>query len=54
LLAALGDPDVRILTGSVHDEAAARRPASPQEEKLAVEWYATRNDTDESTPPARL
>ena len=34
LLAALGDPDVRILTGSVHDEAAARKPASPEEEKL--------------------
>jgi RimJ/RimL family protein N-acetyltransferase len=47
LLAALGDPDVRILTGSVHDEAAARRPASPAEEKLAGEWYATRNDTDD-------
>jgi RimJ/RimL family protein N-acetyltransferase len=47
LLAALGDPDVRILTGSVHDEAAARTPASPQEEKLAGEWYATRNDTDD-------
>jgi RimJ/RimL family protein N-acetyltransferase len=47
LLAALGDPDVRILTGSVHDEAAARTLASPQEEKLAAEWYATRNDTDD-------
>jgi RimJ/RimL family protein N-acetyltransferase len=47
LLAALGDPDVRILTGSVHDEAAARRPATPEEEKLAAEWYATRNDTDD-------
>ena len=47
LLAALGDPDVRILTGSVHDEAAARTPASPEEELLAGEWYATRNDTDD-------
>jgi RimJ/RimL family protein N-acetyltransferase len=47
LLAALGDPDVRILTGSVHDEAAARRPATLAEEKLAAEWYATRNDTDD-------
>ena len=37
LLAALGDPDVRILTGSVHDEAAARKPAS-QEEELLGEW----------------
>ena len=47
LLAALGDRDVRILTGSVHDEAAACRPASPEEEMLAGEWYATRNDTDD-------
>ena len=29
LLAALDDPDVRILTGSVHDEAAARQPSTP-------------------------
>jgi hypothetical protein len=47
LLAALGDPDVRILTSSVHDEAAARTPASPEEERLAAEWYATRSDTDD-------
>jgi RimJ/RimL family protein N-acetyltransferase len=47
LLAALADPDVRILTGSVHDEADARRAASPEEVKLAGEWYATRNDTDD-------
>ena len=47
LLAALGDPDVRILTGSVHDEESARKPVSPQEEKLAGEWYATRNLTDD-------
>jgi RimJ/RimL family protein N-acetyltransferase len=47
LLAALADPDVRILTGSVHDEASARTPVSPQEEKLAGEWYATRNFTDD-------
>jgi RimJ/RimL family protein N-acetyltransferase len=47
LLAALGDPDVRILTGSVHDEAAAHASATPDEERLAAEWYATRNDTDD-------
>src|SRR5579863_10654195 len=46
LLAALSDPQVRILTGSVHDAAEAARPATHQEEKLAGEWYATRNDTD--------
>ena len=47
LLAAVGDPEVRILTGSVHDEAAAHQPASPEEVKFATEWYATRNDTDD-------
>ena len=47
LLAALGDPEVRILTGSVHDEEAARKPATPEEEKIVREWYATRNDTDD-------
>jgi RimJ/RimL family protein N-acetyltransferase len=47
LLAALGDPDVRILTGGVHDEEAARKPATPEEEKIVREWYATRNDTDD-------
>src|ERR1700684_3484320 len=33
--------------GSVHDDAAARRPASLETEMLAGEWYATRNDTDD-------
>ena len=44
LLAALGDPDVRILTGSVHDEAQARAPLAPDEAKAARDWLRTRND----------
>jgi len=47
LLAALGDPQVRILTGSVHDQEAADKPVTAQEVQLAGEWYATRNDTDD-------
>jgi RimJ/RimL family protein N-acetyltransferase len=38
------DPEARILTGSVHDEAQARAPRSPEEEKLLLDWYGTRND----------
>jgi RimJ/RimL family protein N-acetyltransferase len=42
--AALLDPEARILTGSVHDEAQAQAPESADEEKLLVDWYSTRND----------
>ena len=38
------DPEARILTGSVHDEAAAHAPESPAEEELLRDWYLTRND----------
>jgi RimJ/RimL family protein N-acetyltransferase len=45
---ALLDPEARILTGSVHDEAQAHAPesasASADEEKLLIDWYSTRND----------
>ena len=41
---ALLDPEARILTGSVHDEAQAREPRSPEEDKLLLDWYGTRND----------
>jgi RimJ/RimL family protein N-acetyltransferase len=41
---ALLDPEARVLTGSVHDEAQARAPESPDEEKLLRDWYLTRND----------
>jgi RimJ/RimL family protein N-acetyltransferase len=42
--AALLDPEARILTGSVHDEAQAHAPESADEEKLLLDWYRTRND----------
>lgn len=38
------DPEGRILTGSVHDEAQARAPLSPEEEALAADWLLSRND----------
>jgi RimJ/RimL family protein N-acetyltransferase len=41
---ALLDPEARILTGSVHDEAQARAPLSPDEGKPLLDWYGTRND----------
>lgn len=41
--AAMLDPEARILTGSVHDEASARTPPSADEEKLARDWLLTRN-----------
>jgi RimJ/RimL family protein N-acetyltransferase len=41
---ALLDPEARVLTGSVHDEAAAHARESPDEEKLLRDWYLTRND----------
>ena len=44
LSAALLDPEARILSGSVHDEAQAREPMSPDEDKLLLDWYGTRND----------
>jgi RimJ/RimL family protein N-acetyltransferase len=43
----LRDPETLMLTGTVHDEAAAHAPASEAEEKTARDWhdwYATRND----------
>jgi RimJ/RimL family protein N-acetyltransferase len=38
------DPEARILTGSVHEEAQAHAPMSVDEERLAREWFSTRND----------
>jgi RimJ/RimL family protein N-acetyltransferase len=37
------DPEARVLTGSVHDEAQAHARESPAEDKLLRDWYATRN-----------
>jgi len=42
--AALLDPEARILTGSVHDEAQAHAAEPADEEKLLLDWYSTRND----------
>jgi RimJ/RimL family protein N-acetyltransferase len=41
---ALADPEVRRLTGSVHDETAAFASRLPEEDTLLREWYATRNE----------
>jgi RimJ/RimL family protein N-acetyltransferase len=41
---ALLDPEARILTGSVHDEAQAHGPLAPDEAKAARDWLLTRND----------
>jgi RimJ/RimL family protein N-acetyltransferase len=41
---ALLDPEARILTGSVHDEAQARAPLAPDEAKAARDWLRTRSD----------
>jgi RimJ/RimL family protein N-acetyltransferase len=41
---ALLDPEARILTGSVHDEAQARAGMSEEEERSALDWFATRNE----------
>jgi RimJ/RimL family protein N-acetyltransferase len=38
------DPEARILTGSVHDEEAARAPFPPEEEQLARDWLMSRKD----------
>ena len=37
------DPEGRILTGSVHDEAQARAPLTPEQEELARDWLLSRN-----------
>ena len=42
--AALLDPEARILTGSVHDAAQAHAPESPEEDKLMLDWYRSRNE----------
>jgi RimJ/RimL family protein N-acetyltransferase len=44
LRAAVSDPEGRLLTGSVHDPAAARAPLTPDEERILSDWYATRGD----------
>jgi RimJ/RimL family protein N-acetyltransferase len=41
---ALLDPEARILTGSVHDEAQASAAMSREDEQAAVDWFTTRNE----------
>jgi RimJ/RimL family protein N-acetyltransferase len=41
---ALLDPEARILTGSVHDEAQAHAASSPEEERGAFDWFAVRDE----------
>ena len=43
---AMADPDLLRLTGSIHDEAEALQPVSPEEEQLRLDWFNTRNDQD--------
>jgi RimJ/RimL family protein N-acetyltransferase len=38
------DPEVRRLTGSVHDRDAENAPETPDEVDRFRDWYATRND----------
>lgn len=45
----LGDPEVRRLTGSVHDESAALAPLRPSEYDELRRWYSTR-----ATQPDRI
>jgi RimJ/RimL family protein N-acetyltransferase len=42
--AAVSDPEGRLLSGSVHDPAAARAPLTPDEELILSDWYQTRGD----------
>ncbi|MFE3224060.1 GNAT family N-acetyltransferase [Nocardia sp. NPDC059228] len=49
ILAALRDPDVRRLTGSVHQETTESVPEDPAEYERLRDWYATRE-----TRPDRL
>ncbi len=42
--AVVSDPEGRLLSGSVHDPAAARAPLTPDEELILSNWYQTRGD----------
>jgi len=44
---AMADPDLLRLTGSIHDEAEAFQPVSPEEEQFRLDWFNSRNDTDD-------
>jgi RimJ/RimL family protein N-acetyltransferase len=38
------DPAGRILTGTVHDEAAAQAPQTPEQAEILRTWYGSRGD----------
>ena len=42
--AAINDPEARVLTGSVHDEAEANAPQTAAAARIARDWFGTRND----------
>jgi RimJ/RimL family protein N-acetyltransferase len=44
---AMADLDVLRLTGSINSEAEAREPLTPEQEKTRLDWFRTRNDTDD-------
>jgi RimJ/RimL family protein N-acetyltransferase len=41
------DPEARILTGGVHEEADAHTPQTPAQERILRAWYGSRNDQDD-------
>jgi RimJ/RimL family protein N-acetyltransferase len=47
LRAAMADLDVLKLTGSVHSEAEALAPVTPEQEQARLAWFKSRNDTDD-------
>ena len=47
LQAAMADLDVLKLTGSIHAEADARTPITPEQEQARLAWFRSRNDTDD-------
>lgn len=47
MCAILVDPEVRILTGGVHDEAAAHAPLTAPQERVLRAWYGSRGDQED-------
>jgi RimJ/RimL family protein N-acetyltransferase len=46
LQAAMADLDVLRLTGSIHAEAEAFAPLTPEEQQARLDWFNSRNQTD--------
>jgi RimJ/RimL family protein N-acetyltransferase len=47
LQAAMADLDVLRLTGSIHADEEAFAPLAPEEERARLDWFNSRNDTDD-------